>query len=677
MLAAIMLAALVGCLVGLVEAGRVAFGWHRPDQFIQVAGYGVLVNAAIFAALGALITALWALACRLRGAPPETRQLLRLWLPAGFLLMAALAVAGGPSKGESVLSPGRGPAIAVLLLGAASMRLLSVRLLAWIGRGPLGGRPVLPLTLAACLGLAGLVVVQDLRGHGLDLGNPIQATPVRAAAASAPRPVAPRVLPVVPTDVPPSEPTDVPASEPPAPSEPDAALPATPWPASSPTGAPAPARRPNVLIITIDTLRADHLGIYGNSRVSTPAMDRLGQQGVVFQNAIVQQPNTNASHATLFTGAYPSTHGVRAHMLDTLRDQMVPLAEHVRGFDYTTAGIFSWVSLEPAYSGLDRGFDSYDDVAVNLPAYLASKPLQALAAGYKKVVQRLALAHLFDHELGAAKRVEEVLDGKADVTTDAAIRWLNERGQEPFFLWLHYFDPHYPYTPPPPFDSLYVEPCDSCLDGSMQTVDLIHAGQQPSPAEVQRLIGLYDGEIAFTDQELGRLLQALQELDLADDTLVVLTGDHGESFGDHGLWFHGYGLYQTEVHVPLLMRYPRALPAGTSVQEPVGTLDVMPTILELLQLPSPATVEGRSLLPLVRGEEAAGSRAVITEIDEQDSQLSVVWRKWKLIVDTATWQAQLYDLERDPGERADLAAAEPEVVGQLRKVLDEWTKTHW
>lgn len=660
---AIIVAALFGCLAGLLEAARLAILGRRPDQLILTAGYGVLVNAAVFALAGGLLVGAWAVACRARGAPFTARPLLRLMVPAGFLAAAALPLLSGGGPPTRSASGGATQALAwfPVLLGATVLGLCFSWLIArQASAGRLVLRRVLERALAACLSLATLVVVLDLSAHGL-AGSRLPAVPTPLPAASAvraggvDRPVEPASLPTE---------TFAPEARPPRERSP------------APTASlSAVASRPNVLLITVDTLRADRLGLYGNDSAPTPEMDRLGRQGVAFEMAIVPQPGTNATHATLLTGAYPSRHGVRAHMLDTLDPSVATLPEHLKRFGYATAGIYSWISLEPIYSGLDRGFDSYEDYAVNVPAYLAGGPLRALALGYKKATERLALPGLFDRQLGAARRVEDSLDGKADVTTDAALRWLERRGPEPFFLWVHYFDPHYPYSPPEPFASQFDRPCEGCADGSLRTIDLALQGRQFSPQEVQRLFGLYDGEVAFTDREIGRLLRALDEQGLAERTLVVLTGDHGESFGEHGLWVHGLSLYQHELRVPLLMRYPPALPAGRIVRGPVSLVDVMPTILELLGLPVPATVEGRSLLPLIRGEEGAGERVVVATVDERDSQLALLRGDWKLIVDTGSGRVELYHLASDPNELFDRAEEETEVLAGLREELGRWIGT--
>jgi arylsulfatase A-like enzyme len=665
--------ALFGCLAGLGEAARLALLGHRPDQLIPLAGYGVLVDSSLFALLGGLAAVAWRLVCRIRGVPRQAGWLRAVPTLVGLLTASGLVLlsSGRATPSPSAWSAARvneAVAVALGVVGLGALGWLSVR---WARQGPLAGRPVLEVALAACVGLAVLAVGQDLYVHGLGASHAPPSRPDEPAAS------VPRVQAARPAAV------DAPkqaSGSPEARGEPMDLLPAEsgtlPRSAVGAREAPIGPDRPNVLLITVDTLRADRLGVYGNDTAPTPVLDRLAREGVRFELAIVPQPTTNATHATLFTGPYPSGHGVRAHMLDTLRAGVPTLGERLRSAGYVTAGLYSWISLEPAYSGFERGFDTYENYTVNTPTYLASRPLQALALGYKKATERLALPGLFDQQLGAAKRVEDVLDGKADVTTDAAMRWLYERGTEPFFLWVHYFDPHYPYSPPEPYAAAFDHPCDGCVDGGMHTVDQALQGRAFTPHEVRRLFGLYDGEVAFTDAQIGRLLRTVGELGLAERTLVVVAGDHGESFNEHGLWVHGLSLYQHDVHVPLILRYPRVLPSSRVVRGPVSLVDVMPTILDLVGLPVPPAVEGRSLLPLVRGEEAESSRAAVTSVDEADSQLALLRRTWKLILDTRTGWTELYDLADDPSEVFNRAEQEPEVVARLLEEIRRWRSAH-
>ncbi len=420
--------------------------------------------------------------------------------------------------------------------------------------------------------------------------------------------------------------------------------------------APAPAQmsRPNVLLITVDTLRADHIGPYGG-RARTPAFDRLAAEGVRFAGAYAQEPQTNPNHASLFTGQYPSTHGVRVHLHDVLPPQATTLAELLAGHGYRTGGIYSWFSLDGPLSGLDQGFQTYRNVNVR--------------AGTRDVLPPGAAAAAWER----GEDVEVFVDGRANVTTGAALAWLDEAVRDrsrPFFLWVHYMDPHHPYEPPPPYNELYAPRCDGCVDGSLATLRRLGQGWQPSAEELDRIRAAYDGEITFTDHEIGRLLSRLDALGLAGRTLVVLTADHGEAFGEHNEWFHGLKLYQPTIHIPLLMRLPGVFPAGATVDAAVQTIDIMPTILDLAGIPMPAGVEGRSLRPLLY-EQPPASRVAISEV-ASGRYLAVTDGEWKLIRDTETGRRMLFNVRQDPAEQRDLLVEQSAQAARLEAVLNEW-----
>ena len=446
---------------------------------------------------------------------------------------------------------------------------------------------------------------------------------------------------------------------------------------------PAVARPgPNVLLVTIDTLRADHVGASGYANARTPTLDRLAAEGVVLANNYTNLTGTNPSHASIMTGSYPGTHGVRSHMLDVLKPGVSTIAESFASAGYATAGLYSWVSLEAAYCGLDRGFQTYTDLTVNLPAYLASRQSSVLAATYKRVKELLAFPNTLDRSVALSDQIEDLMDGKADVTTDGALQWLHDylaqprRSGRPFFLWVHYFDPHYPYTPPSPFDRLQPDDCTSCADGSMPTIRLIEARklEQFTPAQVRRLEEYYDGEIAFADQQLGRLLDELRAQGLDENTLTVVLGDHGEGFGEHAAWLHGSSVYNQESHVPVFLRFPGRLPAGTVVTAVTRSVDVMPTILHLFGLPVPSTVDGVSVMPLLRGD-ATDDRAAIIELNDR-SIVSIVTGGWQLVKHSQTGALELYRAADAPGDQVNLAQVEAAVTAELLQRLDAWEAEH-
>lgn len=341
----------------------------------------------------------------------------------------------------------------------------------------------------------------------------------------------------------------------------------------------------NLLLITIDTLRADHLGCYGYSGVKTPHIDRLAQEGVTFTKAITPVPITLPSHTTIMTGLYPLQTGVRDNGTCRVSKQTTTLAEILRQQGFHTGAFVSAYVLDSRY-GLDQGFDFYDDT-------LSSQE---------------QLMMLYNER-------------KAEEVTQAALTWINQQAGSPFFVWIHYFDPHGNYQPPSPFAELY-------------------AGHP------------YDGEIAYTDHWIGVLTNRLAELNLLDNTLIALTADHGEGLGEHGELSHATFIYESTLHVPLILCYPQELPSGQRYEELASTLDLMPTLLSLLSLPAPPCA-GIDLSKTIQGDKKDLQRQIycetlFPEINHGWSPLEGLRTKeWKYI---KAPKSELYYLNHDPAE---------------------------
>jgi arylsulfatase A-like enzyme/Flp pilus assembly protein TadD len=364
--------------------------------------------------------------------------------------------------------------------------------------------------------------------------------------------------------------------------------------------APAPQR---IVLISVDTLRADHVGCYGAPDARTPNLDTIAAHGVRFAAAFSPAPLTLPAHATLLSGRDPHAHGVRHNSIHRFPRGMPLLAGQLAQAGYATAAVVASRVLDRRF-GLDQGFGRYDD------------EVGGVAPG----------------PIGFAER-------SADEVVDAALAWL-ATAPERFFLWVHLYDPHRPYAPPPGFAS----------------------GFAARP---------YDGEIAFVDAEIGRLLGALRERWGDAGLLVIATSDHGESLGEHGELTHGYSLYDATQRVPLLISGP-GLAAGRTVEEPVSLADVAPTILALAGAPPLAGASGRDLGPELRG---SARRAEGVYLETLATQLDFGWSpllalrtdRWKLV---RAPRPELYDVAQDPGETRDLAAARPELVRELDAQLE-------
>ncbi len=378
--------------------------------------------------------------------------------------------------------------------------------------------------------------------------------------------------------------------------------------------APAAAVPRHVVLITIDTLRADRLGCYGARDVETPNMDRLALEGALASEASVQAPLTRPSHVSIFTGLYPAQHGIRDNISRALGPDVPTMAEAFKAAGFETAGFVSSIVLS-AQSGLARGFDEFSD--------------------------------RFD--LGADARDEarflDILEKRGDIAVGDAIRWLEGRAQKRTFVWVHLYDPHAPYEPPEPYASRYAD--------------------RP-----------YDGEVAWSDELVGRLDAALTRLGTRDQTLTVLTADHGEGLGEHGEAVHGFFLYESTIRVPLLLRGPGIVP-GTRVSVATQSVDLLPTVLDLAgvpALPSTRALAGRSLARTVRGlsttldDAPAFAESLTPRIHYGWSDLrSVREGRWKFILAP---KPELYDLTRDPAELHNVIDAEPARARALRAGLE-------
>jgi arylsulfatase A-like enzyme/predicted Zn-dependent protease len=366
----------------------------------------------------------------------------------------------------------------------------------------------------------------------------------------------------------------------------------------------------NLVVITVDTLRADRLGAYGFADIRTPAIDSLAANGVLFENCITPAPLTLPAHTSLFTGTYPLHHGVRDNGGFVVPSQATTLAElfHKRG--YATAAFVGAFVLDSRW-GLDQGFSKYGD----------------------------------DFDL----RQENVvslgdIERPGNEVMDSALDWLSRREPRPFFLWIHLFDPHSPYDPPPPFRDLY-------------------------PGRP------YLGEIAFADSEIGRLLGYLDREKLRKTTAIVFAGDHGESFGEHEETGHGFFIYQPTLQVPLIVSAPSARSARRS--ETVSLVDVFPTVVELAGLAPVSDVQGRTLTPLLSGRAEPDRPPVYSEtwfprMHYGWSPLqSIQDGRSKLIVSS---DPELYDLSTDPSERSNLVEANRALYLDAKRREQVWVE---
>ncbi len=425
---------------------------------------------------------------------------------------------------------------------------------------------------------------------------------------------------------------------------------------------------PNVLLVSIDTLRPDHLGCYGYQRDTSPALDRLADQGVRFSTVASASSWTLPAHASLVTGLYPASHGAW-RMANPIAPDVPTLAQLLRRSGMTTCGMVSFHLLSSGY-GFGRGFDEYHEL------------------------------HKVDG--GGLRQV------RAEEVANRAIHWIGGNRDKPFFLFLHFFDPHWDYDPPPPYDRIYNPGYRGEITGAYGSLlEYIKyrpekpgegggAADQPvvpgmerevtiAPEDLEQVLALYDGEIRYTDYHLGRVVDALRLFGLLDKTLVVITGDHGEEFMEHGsLEGHAWTVYEEVIRVPLVMRFPDGLGGGRVVDHQVRNIDIMPTILDWLQVNARPVLEGQSLLPAIRETcRVDGGCAMEDGVAFGETRRFKLTRSTarsssgrKVIFTNGGAQVEYFDLNRDPGEQVNLhdaAGAPPdEEFSRLELALGHW-----
>ena len=408
------------------------------------------------------------------------------------------------------------------------------------------------------------------------------------------------------------------------------------------------APRTNLVLIGVDTVRPDHLGCYGYERNVSPNIDRLAEGGVLFENVISPCPWTLPSFATIFTSLYPSQHGAMGART-AMRGGFPTLASLLEGNGYATGAIINAPYLKGKFH-MDRGFDFY---------YMTPPGGRA-----------------------------------ADGTTEDALRWIDENSTGPFFMFVHYFDPHIPYAPPAPYDSIF----DAGYAGKVRKPynpkwlprARLHGLERVTnlkQADRNHIEALYDGEVAFTDEAIGALFDGLEARGLTRNTLIVFLSDHGEEFFEHGGFEHGHSLFGELLRAPLILSMPGRIPESRRVSEQVRLVDVLPTLLDLLGMGPEAHFEGRSLAGLFAdgagtGDDGEGGMgggapcllphdfAYAEALLYGGEQKSLTAYPWKLIYEMQEGEISLFNLREDPGEQQNLAGG-PEKPGTGKPGTEE------
>jgi choline-sulfatase len=406
-------------------------------------------------------------------------------------------------------------------------------------------------------------------------------------------------------------------------------------PAPKPAAARVPGGGPSVLLITIDTLRADHLGAYGYSRRTSPRMDALAAEGTLFEQAYTYWPKTRGSFVAIMTGKRASQTGYsKSHPL--LLDRNPTLASVLSQAGYETAAIVDNANVA-ASLGYAKGFRSY-------------------------------------RETWEEKGLKTEMD-RTRAITESGVRFLKAASPDRrFLLWLHYVNPHTPYTPPPPYDTAFLD-ARAASGPSLPVVATLHGGiphqwAVPGKNRLGYYVAQYDGEVATVDEQVGQVLDALSASAVKDRTIVVLTSDHGESLGEHDYYFdHGENLFDPSLRIPLVVVVPGA-PKGRRSSVLASTLDLVPTILDAVEVSFPPDLAGHSLLPAVTGREPRPRPRLF---GQNDRNLVATWDERLKLVATPRgdgWRFSLYDRAQDPGETRDVSGRRPDDLRVERRELE-------
>ncbi|MEE2679045.1 MAG: sulfatase [Myxococcota bacterium] len=434
--------------------------------------------------------------------------------------------------------------------------------------------------------------------------------------------------------------------------------------ACTPSTTPQPPAQPDLVLVTIDTLRADHLGSYGYALDVSPNLDQVAAEGVRFDEATAHWPSTWPSTASLLTGTYPGRNGVVWSPKRALDWNQETLAEILSGAGYNTGAVVSNASIGRRMQ-FHQGFDTF------VESWLDGFSREFPGRPYR------------DMDDSGVKRFTD-----ATIVTNEALAWLDQQPRdEPVFLWVHYMDPHGPYIPPKEYAALFPDAHASHL---LRIEDIpkhqrrTPPGAEEPTADLAYYIASYDREIRYLDDQVARLLDGVFARWKDAPGLLVVTADHGESFHEHGeILGHGKTPFRPTTRVPLLLRMPGRLPAGQVVETPVGLVNLLPTVLELLGLETPPQVQGRTLLTWIENPAEAAPAVFGHAGVRQPPQNFVRRGRFKLVHSQHPRDVRqfgefaLYDLQEDPGETRNALSEHPEVAGNLRRELDAFLAENW
>ncbi|MBI5186303.1 MAG: sulfatase [Nitrospinae bacterium] len=399
---------------------------------------------------------------------------------------------------------------------------------------------------------------------------------------------------------------------------------------------------PNVILITVDTLRPDHLSCYGYPRRTSPNIDKIASQGILFENVVAQSSWTLPSVASILTSRFPGELRM-VNSFSKFRDESLRIATILQEREFYTAAFISG-GLISASRGFDKGFNTFTDIV-----------------------------------------------GRAEVINSHVFKWLNQKRDKPFFLWVHYFDVHSDYDAPPPFDKRFDETFSDLKIGRTDyLLNVIKNGLKLPPAEISKIKLLYDREILYTDHHIGKLLERLRKKQVLDNSILIIGADHGEEFMEHSKMGHSFTLYDEVVKVPLIIRYPAKLSKSKKISQQVQNLDILPTILDLISVDFiDFQFRGRSLLPLIEGKLEMDQFAFsetqplgewLKDREEWPNNIfkslyMIRTNKNKLIFDEKNKSWEFFDLAADSGEKFNKYSESITQDNDFKKALLAWKKS--
>ena len=441
-------------------------------------------------------------------------------------------------------------------------------------------------------------------------------------------------------------------------------------------------QRPNIIFIIMDAVRARNLSCYGYSKPTSPNIDELAKQGILFENAFSCTSATDPSLTTIFSGKYPISHGIINHGERVATNEIrefestgtMLLPEILKSKNYRTIAV-DWLGRWHK-----RGYDYYSGAE------------QKKVGRYKRYILHLLQRIGKSVHLGKLQCFYYREDAKK--VTKKAIHLTTKQKNKPFFLFIHYWDAHTPYNPPEEYYQKFLSKSSS----SVKVEEILNNIYNPEWKEyikccigkaktADEIISKYDGAIAYIDHEIGKLVKTLDEKGLLDQTLLVITSDHGESLTEHGIYFAHHGLYDVNIHVPLIIKYPDVLPTGKRIKALVQHIDILPTILDIIGINSPRDIDGKSLIPLIFDKVNDLHSAILLEEAYTQRKRAIRTNSYKYIYALSEKEAicrhcgrmhgsleELYDLNEDPDENINIADQKLTIKKELKKWLLKWTK---